>query len=117
MKRPMIYAWFVVLLIVSALITGYKIRQSVIEEAKVKCGSFHSSQQEEPYNMKVKLLACQNAQTEQKRSWCWSVSMDGSWLVQGPPAEGGVPSMPEPFYHCETLFDAFTGMSATSLNK
>ncbi len=120
-KRPVTYL-LVALVIVPFLFLALFLfaKQSAIEKAQRECGSFRLMQQEPPHNIKAELLSCNEA--EEKLGWkacinqgyssiikVWFVSMDGVWLIQGPPNASGSPSTPIPVTYCYVLMDAITG--------
>ncbi len=107
------------LVLVPALLIGlfFFLRQDAIGKAQQACNSFHITQQEPPQHIQAEFLLCAQAEQRTGQPECmdrnflgvWYVSMEGSWLIQGPPNPDHSMSTPIPYAHCYALMDPFTG--------
>ena len=78
----------------------------------------------DPFNIQTELLTWEKANQKlggtdlgetPKSTMTWLVSMDGSFLVYGPPAPEGSPNKPIDFPHCSVILDAKTGQHMRSI--
>jgi hypothetical protein len=95
-------------------------KQAAIELAQNYCVQSNAYPQKEPHNINSKLLVCGDLEEQTGWNACntrhalqglkvWYVSMEGQWLIYGPPNANGTNSAPIPFTHCSVLMDAITG--------
>ena len=95
-------------------------KQAAIELAQNYCAQSNADPREEPRNINSKLLVCGDVEEQTGWNACnmrlhlqglkvWYVSMEGHWLIYGPPNADGTNSAPIPVTHCSVLMDAITG--------
>jgi hypothetical protein len=98
--------------------------QAVIQAGKAGCTVFRSHQDEEPYDISVKLLPVAEADrlvngSDGKVSYnmpddmpVWVVQMQGKWHVTGGPQPTRMPDEPILYFnHCSVMLNAKTGIA------
>ena len=101
----------------------YISEEEAIEFAKRECMIEGSNM--DPFNIKAELLTWEKANQKlgkkdlggtPRSTLTWLVSMDGSFLVYGPPSPDGSPNEPIEFPHCSVILDAKTGEHMLTIN-
>ena len=94
----------------------YISKEEAIEYAKRECMREGSNM--DPYNIEAEFLTWKKANNRLEHpdiggdpgnTRTWLVSMDGSFLIYGPPPPDGSPNEPIDFPHCFIILDAKTG--------
>ena len=84
------------------------------------CVQSNAYPQEKPHNINSKLLVCGDVEEQTGWNACnihfypqdlsvLYVSMEGQWLIYGPPNADGTNSEPILLTHCSVIMDAITG--------
>lgn len=101
--------------------------QEAIDIAIYHCDLGHLQAQESPHNIQadlttldnaLRILADDNYHGRDPELMVWLITMEGTWLLFGPPPVAGTPT-PEPpqFHHCAVIITATTGELISVSNR
>ncbi len=101
--------------------------QEAIDIAVYHCDLGHLQAQESPNNVQADLTTLDNAIEilgdnnyggREPELMVWLITMDGSWLLFGPPPEAGTPTpAPPQFHHCAVIISATRGELISVSNR
>ena len=100
--------------------------QEAIDLAIYHCDLGHLQAQESPYNVQVDLITLDDALRiltddnyggREPELMVWLITMEGTWLLSGPPPVGTPTSEPSQFHHCAVIITATTGELISVSNR